>query len=189
MITRVFSISNIHFRISKKVKFTNIPGFLSGAFGNCHWTLLLVVCLQIIPVKKTVLLVLLLGFLSALCGYLLSKASLAGRVGISVFYKKYHFLKVWWQGALVIFIVLISLLLIQGWAEQKLLKRKANNLHIATIVLAAAGLFFTWYDFRHTTTHRLLGERFHIGAYLFWIGWMIVSLFYLTQQKKEIAEP
>jgi len=103
--------------------------------------------------------------------------------------QKVSFLKSMVAGSTGYFHRFNSLLLIQGWAEQKLLKRKANNLHIATIVLAAAGLFFTWYDFRHTITHRLLGERFHIGAYLFWIGWMIISLFYLTQQKKEIAEP
>jgi hypothetical protein len=34
-----------------------------------------------------------------------------------------------------------------------------------------------------------LGERFHIGAYFFWIDWIIISLFYLTQKKPETIEP
>jgi hypothetical protein len=134
--------------------------------------------------KKTALLVFILGCLSVTSGWLLSKASLVGRAGISLFYKEYRFLKTWWQGALTVLIVLILLLLLQGIAQRKLDRHKTNILHISMLLLSMIGLYFTYYDFRHTTSHRLLGERFHLGAYLFWIGWMIISLFYLNQNKE-----
>jgi hypothetical protein len=140
-------------------------------------------------VKRTALFLSLLAVLSIISGYLLSNASLVGKVGISVFYKQYQFLKTWWQGALIVFAVLLIFFLVQGFAEKKLIKTKANLLHVSMILLALTGLYFTYYDFRHTTTHRLLGERFHIGAYLFWIDWIIISLFYLTQKKPETIEP
>ena len=57
-------------------------------------------------------LIFLLAILSTVSGYLLSKASLVGRIGINLFYKEYKFLKVWWQGALVVFIVLLILLFV-----------------------------------------------------------------------------
>ena len=139
--------------------------------------------------KRTALFLSLLAVLSIISGYLLSNASLVGKVGISVFYKQYQFLKTWWQGALIVFAVLLIFFLVQGFAEKKLIKTRANLLHVSMILLALTGLYFTYYDFRHTTTHRLLGERFHIGAYLFWIDWIIISLFYLTQKKPETIEP
>lgn len=139
--------------------------------------------------KKTAPFILLLAALAALSGYLLSKSSLVGKAGISLFYKEYRFLKTWWQGALVIFVVLIILFMLQGIAEKKLAKTKANILHISMIVLALVGLYFTYSDFRHTLSHRLLGERFHIGAYLFWIDWILVSLFYITKKPPQMTEP
>jgi hypothetical protein len=140
-------------------------------------------------VKRTASLLSLLAVLSGLSGYLLSNASLAGKVGISLFYKQYRFLKTWWQGALIVFVVLLILFFVQGLAERKLSKARAKVLHVFMILLALAGLYFTYYDFRHTTSHRLLGERFHIGAYLFWIDWILISSFYLTQKKPEFIAP
>jgi hypothetical protein len=139
-------------------------------------------------VKKTALLILILGILSAMSGWLLSKASLVGKAGISLLYKEYRFLKTWWQGAVTVFVVLIILWLLQGVAQRRLGKHRANILHISMLLLSMIGLYFTYYDFRHTISHRLLGERFHLGAYLFWIGWMIISLAYLTQNKEHEEE-
>jgi hypothetical protein len=31
-----------------------------------------------------------------------------------------------------------------------------------------------------------LGERFHLGGYLFWIGWILISAYYLSK-KREVA--
>ena len=138
--------------------------------------------------KKAAFLIVLLAVLSVLSGYLMSRASLVGRAGISLFYKQYRFLKVWWQGALVVFIIWLALFLLQGWLQRKWTGTKNYLLHIIAFAIALAGLYITYFDFRHTLTHRLLGERFHIGAYLFWIGWMIISLFYLVQPRWAKAE-
>lgn len=135
--------------------------------------------------KSTSFVLLLLAALAALSGYLLSKASLVGKVGITLIYKEYSFLKVWWQGALAVFACWLLLFLIQGWAQRKAKGSNAALVHIAALVLAAIGLFFTYQDFRNNLSHRLLGERFHIGGYLFWIGWMIISLAFLFRKKKK----
>ncbi|MCU7550530.1 cytochrome d ubiquinol oxidase subunit II [Chitinophagaceae bacterium LB-8] len=139
--------------------------------------------------KRAPFLLFLIAILSLISGYLLSKASWVGKAGISMFYREYQFLKVWWQGALAVFGVLFLLFLIQGTVQRKAARGRANLIHIICILLALTGLYFTYNDFRHDLSHRLLGERFHLGAYLFWVGWMMVSLFYMAQKKavKRIA--
>jgi len=115
----------------------------------------------------------------------MSKASFIGRMGINFFYKEYKFLKVWWQGALVVFCVWVLLLLIQGMVQKRNTRKRAIIIHIVCVLAAIVGLYFTYNDFRHSFNHRLLGERFHLGAYLFWIGWIIISLFYLVQKRAQ----
>jgi hypothetical protein len=134
--------------------------------------------------KSTSFILLLLAVLAALSGYLLSKASLVGKAGITLIYKEYEFLKTWWQGALAVFVCWLLLFFIQGWAHRRAKGGNAALAQVVAIVLAAIGLFFTYQDFRNNLSHRLLGERFHIGAYLFWVGWMIISLFYLFRGRK-----
>ena len=139
--------------------------------------------------RRTASFVFILAALSAVSGVLLSKASLTGRVGISLFYKEYKFLKTWWQGALVVFAFLLLILWLLGLAEKNFSKQKAVLFYITTIFLALAGLFLTYHDFTHTITHRLLGERFHLGAYLFWLDWVLICLFYLTKKSPQPTEP
>lgn len=138
--------------------------------------------------KRKTFFVLFLLVLSALAGYVLSKASLVGRVGITLFYKQYRFLKIWWQAGLLVFSIWMIFFLLQGWAQKRLPPVTAKLIQIGAIVVAAAGLFFTYQDFRHTTSHRWLGERFHLGGYLFWTGWIIISVFYLTGNSEAIIK-
>ena len=134
-------------------------------------------------------LVLFLAALSMLSGYMFSKVTWVGKIGMSFFYAQYNFLKVWWKGALLMFGVLIVLLLIQAWVQSARSRRTAVAVHITAVFLALAGLLVTYNDFRNTMTHRWLGERFHIGGYLFWIGWMVISFFLLSQlRRKEIKD-
>lgn len=136
--------------------------------------------------KWILLLIVFLAALSLLSGYLMSKASFIGRLGMTLVYKEYRFLKTWWKGALAVFAVWMILLMIQIIAERKLLKQKANMVHVIFILLALAGLYFTYSDFQHTTSHRWLKERFHTGAYLFWLGCIIISVFCMVQKRKEL---
>lgn len=134
--------------------------------------------------KRKSLLVLLLLALSALTGYLLSKASLVGRVGISLFYKEYKILKVWWQSGLFVFAVWMILFFLQDWLKRKVSPNRSKLIQVGALLLALAGLFLTYQDFRNNLSHRLLGERFHLGGYLFWIGWIIISVFHLIRDTR-----
>jgi len=134
-------------------------------------------------VRRFTPLLLLLAILSCISGYLLSKASLVGRTGINLFYKEYKFLKVWWQGAGAVFGMLLLLLLMQAIVQRRAKPKRAMFIHLAAIGAALVGLYFTYNDFRHTLSHRLLGERFHLGSYLFWIGWIMISVFCLVRSK------
>jgi hypothetical protein len=134
--------------------------------------------------KRRSLLLLLLLVLSGIGGYLLSKASFVGRMGISLFYKEYKFLKVWWQGGLLIFTIWLILFFLQDLAQRKLPPAISRFVQFGAILAALTGLYFTYQDFQHTMSHRLLGERFHLGGYLFWIGWIIISIYYLTDKRR-----
>jgi hypothetical protein len=136
--------------------------------------------------NKLIPLILFLTFLSLISGYLMSRASLAGRIGISLFYKQYKFLKIWWQGALVVFIVLILVVILQAFLKNKLGYQRSKFIHIGMIVLGLLGFYLTWQDFHTTTTHRMLGTSFHIGAYLFWLGWIIASSFFLFKKQEPV---
>lgn len=129
-------------------------------------------------------LMLFLFLLSALVGYLLSKASLVGRAGISLFYRQYRFLKVWWQAGLIVFALWTLLFFLHGWMQRKLSPKTSRLMHTGAIAVALIALYFTYQDFRHSLAHRWLGERFHLGGYLFWIGWIMISVFYLTEKGK-----
>lgn len=122
--------------------------------------------------------ILLLLFISLISGHLMSKASLVGKAGMSLFYREYNFLKIWWQGALVVFAVLMILFLLLYFLQRKLSFSKMKIVSLLALLAGLIGAYFTYYDFRHTLSHRLLGERFHTGAYLFWVGWLLVAIFY-----------
>jgi hypothetical protein len=136
--------------------------------------------------KRTSVLVVFLAALAILSGYLMSKASFIGRLGMTYVYKEYRFFKTWWKGALAVFVVWMILLIIQAIVEKKLSKATATFIHVIFILLALVGLYFTYSDFQHTTSHRWLKEKFHIGAYLFWLGWIIISAFCIVQKRKDI---
>ena len=139
-------------------------------------------------VRKSTLLLLLLAGLSVLSGYLLSRASWVGRTGISLFYKQYRFLKVWWQGALAVFAVWLLLYLLHRTVEKRA-DRPAKIFHVFAVAVALIGFWLTYSDFRNDVSHRLLGERFHLGAYLFWAGWIIIALFFLSIRKPVLPQP
>ena len=141
--------------------------------------------LKNMPPKRTLPFLLLLTGLAVVAGYLLSKATLIGRTGIALFYKEYRFFKYWWKGALAVLTVWLLLFLLHHFLQKRLARRQAALLHMGGLAIAAIGLYITYRDFRIDFSYRLLGERFHLGFYLFWIGWMMVALFYLFQRKPE----
>ncbi len=135
--------------------------------------------------KKTILFLLLLAGLSALSGFLMSEMSWIGRVGINLMHKEYKFLKVWWQGAAVVYGVLLVLFGIQSVLHRAANIWVARLLHVVFLAGAVGGLYITNADFSDDFSHNLLKQRFHMGAYLFWGGWMLISLFFLAKKQKK----
>ena len=139
--------------------------------------------------KRSSILFLILISISVISGWLLSKASLIGRTGINLFYKEYQFLKVWWQGALVVLVVYIGLWLLHQLANSRFNRNRAILAHSLMLFIYLAGLYFTYQDFRTDLSHRLLGERFHLGAYLFWLGAIMIAIFYLFKNNNYKPSP
>lgn len=124
-----------------------------------------------------------LVLLSALSGWLLSHMSWIGRVGIRFFHKEYEFLKHWHTATGAVLGVLLVLFLIQWLADRRLRRGTAVLIQVLAILVAIAGIWVTYQDFRTDFTHHILKERFHLGAYLFWIGWISISLFLLATRR------
>ncbi len=127
--------------------------------------------------KRDTITFLVLTCFSILAGYLLSAISLVGRIGIGLFYHEYRFLKVWWKGALIAFVVWMIIWIVQSVFRKKLTISGRNLMHSIFLIVAVAGLYFSFSDFRHTISHRWLGERFHLGVYLFWIVWIGITIY------------
>lgn len=119
---------------------------------------------------------LLLTALSAVAGWLLSHLNLIGRIGVHTMHTEYRFLTVWWKGALLVWSVWMLFWAAHTAVSRRLSAGAARATHAAALVLAALGWYATYHDFRNTLTHRIIGERFHLGAYLFWLGWMLIAL-------------
>jgi len=140
--------------------------------------------------KKTAPIIAITAVLSLISGILLSRMSFVARTAISVFHKHYRyytFMKTWWKGALIFFGILMLLLGLQLWFKKKNTPLKGVMLQVLCLLLALAGLYFTYLDFRHTLSHRWAGENLHLGFYLFWINWMAISLYVLFSKRAPIA--
>ena len=135
--------------------------------------------------KRTPILFILLIALSCTSGYLMSRSSWIGKVGITFFHKEYNLTKVWWQGASAVFIILLLLFLLHTFLQGRLHIMAARLTHFVLLLAAGAGLYLTYRDFHNDFTHHLLGRHFHYGFYLLWVGWMMVALFFLFAKKKQ----
>ena len=106
------------------------------------------------------------------------------RAGMTLVYREYLFLKTWWKGAAVVAAGWLLLFVIQGVVTRNYNRKKCITVHVACIALALLGAFITYQDFTNNLSHKLLGTAFHTGAYLFWAGWIAISIFYLVNPKK-----
>ena len=115
----------------------------------------------------------------------MSKASWVGRVGMTFFYKEYNLLKIWWQGAIAVYVIWLLLFLLHTFIQKTLPTVTARLLHIVILMIAAAGLYFTYDDFANDFSHHLLGRRFHYGFYIGWIGWVLICLFFAFKRNRK----
>jgi hypothetical protein len=113
----------------------------------------------------------------------MSEASWIGRVGITFFHKEYNLLKIWWQGAIAVFIILLLLFGIHSLIQRRFIRQRrpfiaARIFHLLMLTLPIAGLYLSHDDFTNNFSHRLLGKRFHAGFYIFWLEWILICLFF-----------
>ena len=108
---------------------------------------------------------------------------MVGKAGISLFYTQYQFLKSWWKGALLVFIAWMGVFLIQSILHRRVSKKTSNVVVTVSLIIAIIGMFYSYSDFRNTLSHRWLGERFHLGVYLFWLGWIAITIFVALERK------
>lgn len=137
--------------------------------------------------KKRIPVLLLLTILSVICGYLFHKISWIGRLGINIAYDEYTIFKSWWKSSLLVFGIYMALYLIHYMACKNKPQRSVIIINIASILLAIGGLYYTYHDFRTDFSHRITGERFHLGFYLFWVGWIVINLHFIIRKQANSA--
>jgi len=133
--------------------------------------------------NKNVILIACQAFLCAIAAYLVSKISFLGKVGIAVFYREYSFLRSGWKTFLLFFVIQLVLILLLNYALKRVSKKTMKLLGSALFFTGLIALWATYYDFQYTFAHRLLKERFHLGFYLFWIGWMSTCIYFMMQAR------
>lgn len=124
--------------------------------------------------------ILITAFLS---GLLTSGISWVGRVGVNTFYAGYKFFKVWWQSGLVCLVLQLTIAAILYTIDRKYTHHKRTGALTILLLLFLAGFYFTYANFRANHSHRWLGERFHLGVYLYWIGFCMTDLFFIVTAK------
>lgn len=129
--------------------------------------------------KRRIPVFLLLAVISVVCGYLFHKISWVGRLGINLAYKEYAIFKSWWQSSLAVFGVYLVLFMIHYFISKDKGKTRVTVINIVSMLIALAGLYYTYNDFRTDFSHRIAGERFHLGFYLFWAGWIVINLHFI----------
>lgn len=129
-----------------------------------------------------------LAILSLLVGYLFSCISLVGKIGIGLFYHEYKFLKIWWRGSLIVFAIWLVLFLAHAFYYHRLSRMQYHIFSTLSLVASLAGLYFSYADFRNDLSHRWLGERFHLGVYLFWLVWVAIVIFIYQNNREKVVE-
>lgn len=138
--------------------------------------------------KRAIFFLLFLAGLSSVSGFLLSKASWIGRVGITFFFQEYNFMKIWWQGAIAVYLALIILFTVHYYFHSKWGRIASVLLNLLLLGAAAGGAYVTYLDFTNDFSHHLLGWRFHTGVYLFWVAWAMICLFFMFKKKEVVVD-
>lgn len=133
--------------------------------------------------NKWIILILIQAIISLVAGILLSKMSLVGRIGVSTVYTEYAFMKHWYKGFAVVFIVQLLLIAIL-WAVKRTTTYKNFSLvNLIFVIIGLIGLLYTFYDFT-STSHKYMNSQFHTGGYLFWAGWFVTCIFFFFARVK-----
>ncbi|MGM5630580.1 hypothetical protein O2K51_06710 [Apibacter raozihei] len=130
--------------------------------------------------KRLSLLLIFELLISLSAGFLMSKMSWLGRMGINLIRTEYKIFKTWWKTALVIFAIQVFLIFLQWIVKRTCRLNTARLIFFLLLLTGIVGIGYTYYDFSTVYEHRLMKERFHLGGYLFWIGWISSNLYFLV---------
>lgn len=131
--------------------------------------------------RKHALFILFLIGLSLSSGWLMSRMSWIGRLGLNWFHQDLEFLKTWYWGGGLVFILLFVLFLLQYSMRRNSLPLVGISIQLVALLLATLGFWFCWVDFKSDLSHHLMKQNFHSGVYLFWIGWACTSSYILLR--------
>jgi hypothetical protein len=126
-------------------------------------------------------------FQAALCileAYLVSRISLIGKIGIALVHREYLLLRSGWKTFVLFFSIQLLVITVLYFIRKKY---SGKTFFVSAGILMGAavlGFIVTYMDFLHTYTHRLLKERFHLGFYLFWLGWFGSCLFFIWDESR-----
>ncbi len=134
--------------------------------------------------RKLAVLIIFHSVFTLLQVYLISKISLLGKIGISIAYKEYKFLRSGWKMYLLLMAVQLLIIGLFNYGYKKFGRRTYFKLIGAVAIVTLTGLWATYNDFTHTFSHRLLEEPFHLGFYLFWMGLIATCIFFAVQPAK-----
>lgn len=111
--------------------------------------------------------------------YLILRISAIGKIGIALFYKEYTLLRSGWKTFFLFFAIQMAVIAVLYIVNTRSSARAAKVTAYTLAGMAVVGLWLNFDDFLHTYSHRLLKERFHLGFYLFWTGWIISCVFFI----------
>ena len=134
--------------------------------------------------KNVTILGLVQALLSLISGVLISKMSFIGKIGISTMYREYTIFKTWWKMALLLLVIQLVLIVVLQLFRTKVSVSFSRLLAFLLIVLVGICGFFTYIDFTSTCII-MMKLSFHLGFYLFWVGWFITCFYYLLFKKKK----
>ena len=130
--------------------------------------------------KKSTSILLFQGLISVVSGILITQMSLLGRIGIHTMYRQFLVFRSWWKTALLLFAVQCLL-----YGVRKAMRlSSAKKVAWILLLIGILGAGTTYWDFSHTM-HKVMKAKFHFGFYLFWLGWAVSCLYFISLKGEE----
>ena len=134
--------------------------------------------------KKSTSILLFQGLISLVSGILITQMSLLGRIGIHTMYRQFLVFRSWWKTALLLFAVQCLLLALLYGVRKAMSLSSAKKVAWILLLVGILGAGATYWDFSQTM-HKVMKAKFHFGFYLFWLGWAVSCLYFISVKDEE----
>ena len=134
--------------------------------------------------KKSTSILLFQGLISVVSGILITQMSLLGRIGIHTMYRQFLVFRSWWKTALLFFAAQCLLLALLYGVRKAMRLSSAKKVAWILLLIGILGAGTTYWDFSHTM-HKVMKAKFHFGFYLFWLGWAVNCLYFISLKGEE----